>query len=196
MSYQQLALHKLRAHKQKDPIRLCVPVTLCLVCSREFHTRERMFNHVKYKSSVCRNNLLIRGPLISEEKADSLDQAVSTNVQLQCSGHRRHHVLEPSCRLQGPLHRVLLVGESLSDHHPLGRGHNLHWVRLCHIFRSFLLRCVKSRRVTYTCTRCSFFAPFRFDAQEAPCHIRVARFPFHFALMYGLQDRKCFFIQV
>ena len=125
MSVQQLSLHEFRVHGLKDQIYLCVPETHCTVCLREFHTRERILNHVKYRSYTCRYNLLIRGPVLSQDEADALDNAAtSNNIKLQLSGFRRHYVSSPSFRLQGPLAPIILPSGEYSHHHPLGRGHN------------------------------------------------------------------------
>ena len=95
------------------------------MCLKEFWTRERVLNHIKYRSKVCRLNLHLRGPCLSEQEADALDFAcASSNVDLYRQGRRRHHVSKPSIRLPGPLLAVVLPEDLLSEHHPLGVGRN------------------------------------------------------------------------
>ena len=74
--------------------------------------------------TVCHNNLLIRGPILSEEEARALDDACKArNRQLHATGRRRHHVNAPSFYLPGPLLPILLPPGTSSAHHPLGIGH-------------------------------------------------------------------------
>ena len=105
---------------------ICVAMfhTYCLVCLREFGQRELCLNHVRYHSMVCRNNLLIRGPCLSKEEADALDnECKPRNRHLHATGRRRHYAETPSFYLEGPLLPILLAPEQISAHHPLGRGH-------------------------------------------------------------------------
>ena len=81
-------------------------------------------NRVCYRSKVCRSNLLMRGPSLSEALATSLnDSCKAVNAQLHAQGRRRHHVADPSVLLSGPLLPVLLAEGQYSAHHPLGIGH-------------------------------------------------------------------------
>ena len=99
-----------------------VPFTYCVICLREFWSRERCLNHVK-KSKVCKFNLLMQEPLLSQEQADSLDQECSArNGQLHAAGRRRHATDLSAIRLQGPLLPILLSESMVSPHHPLGGG--------------------------------------------------------------------------
>jgi len=126
-SQQQLALHRFRTHGYKDPVRMSAPFTFCLVCLREFHTRERVLNHLRYRSKTCKYNLMLKAPFLTEAEADSLDEECKeANVSLQHKGCRRHLAAQPSFRLQGPLLPIILAPDSKeSCHHPLGFGHNL-----------------------------------------------------------------------
>ena len=71
-SYQAHCLHSFSKHGFKSLLRKYVLLTHCLVCLREFHTRENCLNHIRYRSKICRSNLLMRGPwvLISHVCAD------------------------------------------------------------------------------------------------------------------------------
>ena len=41
----------------------------------EFWTREGVLTHIRYRSNVCRQNLLIHGTIIDEVESDSLDKS-------------------------------------------------------------------------------------------------------------------------
>ena len=123
-SEQSLALHKFKAHGEKNQMRRYVASTFCPVCLRQFWSRERVVNHIRYRSLVCKANLLLLGPCLSVEDADKLDEIENgANLSLQKKGRRRHHADLPVIRLQGPLRTVFAIGRE-SDHHALGRGHN------------------------------------------------------------------------
>ena len=123
-STQAHSVHMFRAHDVKSNLRRYVPFTYCTVCLREFGQRETCLNHVRYRSKVCRSNLLLRGPLLSCAEAQTLDEEChARNRALHSAGRRRHHVESPSFVLPGPLLPVLLAPGEYSAHHPLGRGH-------------------------------------------------------------------------
>ena len=123
-SHQAHTVHMFLKHGIKSDMRRYVPHTYCLVCLRDFGQRELCFNHVRYRSKVCYNNLLIRGPSLSKDEADALDNACKPrNRELHAAGRRRHHVETPSFYLPGPLLPILLAPGQYSAHHPLGRGH-------------------------------------------------------------------------
>jgi hypothetical protein len=52
-SLQQPNLHMFKAHGVRNPLRVYVSTTHCCVCLKEFHTRERALNHVRYRSATC-----------------------------------------------------------------------------------------------------------------------------------------------
>jgi len=124
-SEQSYALHQYKAHGIKNQMRRFIAGTFCPVCLRQFWTRERVVNHVRYRSFVCKANLLILGPCLSVEEADALDVFENgANLSLQRKGRRRHHAELPVVRLQGPLRTVFALPGCHSEHHALGRGHN------------------------------------------------------------------------
>jgi len=124
-SLQQLNLHMFKAHQVRNLMRLYVRGTHCEVCLKEFHSRERALNHVRYRSAACRANLLFRGPVLSDDEASTLEgHERERNVALARAGKRRHHASTPAVQLQGPLLPILLLGDGLGNHHPLGIGHS------------------------------------------------------------------------
>ena len=123
-SEQSRSLHLFKAHGVKNQMRQYVEGTFCPVCLRQFWTRERVVNHIRYRSQVCKVNLLLAGPCLSVDEADNLDVVeYGANLNLQKKGRRRHHADLPVIRLQGPLRTVFAIGRE-SNHHALGRGHN------------------------------------------------------------------------
>jgi hypothetical protein len=123
-SNQQHALHMFKAHRIKNPIRLYISTNHCTVCLKMFHTRERVLNHLRYRSHICRSNLLLKDPVLSVEEADILDTEVAeSNRKLQATGKRRHTKCYPCYQISGPIIPPLGV-IAPSCHHPLGRGHN------------------------------------------------------------------------
>ena len=106
-------------------MRMYVATTHCTVCLKEFHTRERALNHVRYRSAVCRANLLLRGPLILETELSCVEELEKLqNSALARAGKRRHHVCKPAVQLSGPLLPIVTVVEVRGNHHPLGIGHS------------------------------------------------------------------------
>ena len=126
MSSQAHAVHNFTKHGIKCGFRNYVPFTHCLVCMREFWSRERCLNHVK-KSKVCKYNLILRGPCLTQDEADVLDQNERMrNRQLHLVGRRRHAVDNAAVRLPGPLEPIILLESQVSTHHPLGCGQRHH----------------------------------------------------------------------
>ena len=122
---QQLNLHMFKVHHVRNPFRCYISLTHCTVCLKEFHTRERAVNHVRYRSAVCRANLLLRGPSLTEGEASALEETEkSQNRDLARAGKRRHHAGNPAIQLQGPLLPIVLSSGVDGSHHPLGPGHS------------------------------------------------------------------------
>jgi len=91
----------------------------------EFHTRERIVNHIRYRSSVCRTNLMMRPPILSIEQANLLDADASGQLAVLRQARRRRHAVDIPCfRLVGPLPPVVIDPDCSSSHHALGRGRN------------------------------------------------------------------------
>ena len=130
-SLQMMTLHASEAHGVKNIYRQYVgPNWHCLVCMKMFWRRERVVNHIRYHSKVCRNHLLTKPPRLpyTSEQADAFDSGVAKdNRDLHHKGCRRHKAVLPCMQLQGPLlHITTLRPGTESSHHPLGRGHN-YW---------------------------------------------------------------------
>jgi len=123
-SPQALAAHRSRVHGAKSIWRRYVRSEVhCLVCLRLFWTRERVINHIRYRSEVCRHEYAVDPPPLSCAEADELDLAESAaNRDLSHRGSRRHKAVKPCIQMFGPL-LPLRVGPAVnSRHHPLGRG--------------------------------------------------------------------------
>jgi len=103
-TYQQLQLHIKTVHKFSNPIALYIDTTYCHICLTEFHTRECILNHLRYRSHACRAALLLRGPVLTISEADELSLSLrEANRKLHANARRRHHKDAPSYRLEGPL---------------------------------------------------------------------------------------------
>ena len=103
-SLQQLSLHMFMSHGMKSHIRLYIKTTYCSVCLKEFHSRERVLDHIRYRSAVCRANLMLRGPVLTEVEAATIDEeSREEHRTLAHACRRRHHVHCPAIQLPGPL---------------------------------------------------------------------------------------------
>ena len=109
---QQLSLHSFKSHGIKDPIRLYVRTNVCPVCLKGFSTRERILEHVRRGRTPCKRQLLLMGPIMSEDQADELEHSLKVFYRdLHHKGKRRHvadapweHALgPPTPRLAGPV---------------------------------------------------------------------------------------------
>ena len=98
----------------------------CPVCLKLFWTRARLLNHLKYRSKVCKLNLVLRGTRVSEDEARIQDSAVAEdNASLYNRGRRNHFACDPVLQLCGPVHPIILPDElNIGCHHRLGFGHN------------------------------------------------------------------------
>ncbi len=124
---QKFALHKFKHHKIKDCVRCYVPehVAHCCVCLPMFHSRERLLNHLRYRSSVCKINLILAGDAISNQDADAIDEKLQPHyADLQRRGFRRYRGRRPAFRLPGPLPYAVIEPGTESAHHVLGRVRN------------------------------------------------------------------------
>ncbi len=102
-SNQQLELHLFKHHGIKNPIRLFVDGTRCPICLNEFWVREVYLNHVKRGRTPCRRQLVMRGPVLSAERADEIDLELKAYYCKQSRrGLRRHAVEHPCIRVAGP----------------------------------------------------------------------------------------------
>ena len=126
---QKLSLHRFKAHNAKNHWRLFVyRHTHCSVCMKQFHNRERLINHIRYRSKPCRYNYQLRGYICNEAQACEVDLEESrANAALYSAGKRRHTAQEPVVQLAGPILTIFDPGEHISSaHHHLGKGHNYY----------------------------------------------------------------------
>jgi len=126
-TFQELCLHQFKSHGARNVWRQYVGYHVhCAVCLKHFWTRERLINHLRYRSKICKQNMILRGPACDEATACIIDECQrQDNVDLYSKGRRRHFVEEPVVRLQGPMLPVILPeGIKLSKHHALGFGQN------------------------------------------------------------------------
>lgn len=123
-SHQAHAVHLASKHAIKCKFRRFVDGPVCRIRLKNFGTRVRCINHAK-KCLVCKMNLLIRGPVISQAEADELNAAeCQRNVKLYAAGRRSHHAEVPCIQGCGPL--LPIIASQPSSHHALGVGHNFY----------------------------------------------------------------------
>ena len=127
-SIQQMAVHKFRAHGIKDPIRRFVfQNNTCPVCMKYFHNRERLTNHLRYRSHVCRINVPLSGPLFTSAYSDAIDVELGAEVKaLHARCLRRHTTLEPVVVVPGLRLPVIIDPANFSKHRPLGNSHQYY----------------------------------------------------------------------
>ena len=123
-THQSLMLHLFKVHNIRNVIQRCVGMeTHCIVCLKMFRTRERVVNHVRYRSKPCRDWHLKYEPYFSQEQADGFDaDCMEFNRTLQAKCYRGHKAATPCVQLCGPLVPIDVLASSW--HHFLGRGHN------------------------------------------------------------------------
>ena len=125
MSKQKCALHQFKVHGIRSIERRYIVDDSCPICLVKFWSRTRVLNHLKYRSKICQENLLIRPPLISEEEASILDEAERAAIAARAKkGLKPAHAAKPCVQMFGPLVQVVSDPSTASGHHPLGRGRN------------------------------------------------------------------------
>jgi len=78
--------------------------THCHMCLKEFHTRECLLNHLRYRAPACRTVVLMIGPIMSPEEAVCAAQKqASYNRNLYANAKKRYHKDKPCTQLCGPL---------------------------------------------------------------------------------------------
>ena len=122
-TYQKLAVHRKVKHGQRDPVNALVDSVFCPICLLYFHDRICLLNHLKYRSTVCRLNLLADGPLVSPERSDELDGACrELRRSRYAASLRAHAATVPAFRLQGPLPLPISYVAPVGRCHILGNG--------------------------------------------------------------------------
>ena len=124
-SHQSLCVHQCKAHGIKNICRRYVGSEIhCVVCMKLFWNRERVVNHVRYRSKICRDWHFQFPPYYTQGQADEFDDAeAKPNRDLHHVGSRRHKASRPCIQLAGPLVPIVVTDGTFSKHHPLGRGH-------------------------------------------------------------------------
>jgi hypothetical protein len=133
-SFQKFKVHSQSAHGLKDSLSLCVDGPTCPVCLLFMFNRVRVLEHLRYKSEVCRLNIISRGPIITRCEAEELDFSFRPSARLLAAkGYRRHSAINPvsglkelAFRVPGPLPRVAVSPSMVSSHHSLGYGRNYY----------------------------------------------------------------------
>ena len=118
-------MHRKVNHGYRDPINALVDSVLCRICLLHIHDCIRLFNDIKYRSHICRLNLLIVGPTVSIERSDELDLACHGLRRTRfVTGLRAYAAVWPVFCLQGPLlpAPLLSVLPLLRRIHVLGNG--------------------------------------------------------------------------
>jgi hypothetical protein len=127
LSHQRMTSHRARTHGFLHPHEIFIAdgLTHCEVCMVSFHTRARVLTHVG-KSQVCRCNLLLRGPRVTEERARVLATEELSNRRLLRmrgnAGPAGHRAV--SC--PGPFAPILTTMAVTGNQHPMGIGHKRH----------------------------------------------------------------------
>ncbi len=106
-----------------DPIHTYIDTVHCPICMLYFHNRTRVLNHIEYRSNICRMNILLRGPCLSNDQARHLDMSQrEANRALYAKGLRSRSAVDPVFRLSGPITHILIDPDNYSNHHSLGIG--------------------------------------------------------------------------
>jgi hypothetical protein len=123
-TFQKLQLHLWKVHKVRNPIGKYINTTHCAICMKEFWTRDRLLNHLKYRSKVCMSNIfLLLSPVLSDDLEMKYNEEARVNAaKLASQGKRRHHACLPCVQLVGPLPMVMCTDLAGGKHHPLGVG--------------------------------------------------------------------------
>ncbi len=120
-----MALHRRIVHDFIDPIHVHIHTVHCPACRLYFHNRVRVLNHLEYRSKVCRLSLLLQGPCISKDEAQSLDvDCREGKRKLYALGLRTHAATNPVFRLTGPIPLPPFFTGGYGNVHILGLGRN------------------------------------------------------------------------
>ena len=106
-THQKCAVHAHREHGHTRLIRRRIQSTTCPCCLQDFHTRERVLNHLAEKSERCRAMVLATQPELAPEVVQALDQTEAIRLRAaRRAGWRRSHAAVPAVRVAGPLTAV------------------------------------------------------------------------------------------
>ncbi len=109
--------------KTQDIIRTKFRGTSCPSCLLEFHSRYRLYAHLKYGSQACSKFALAQPAILSHQQAEDLDALDRMHHrQLRKAGRRINFAASPALRLPGPpLYNPYIFKPSA--HHHMGVGH-------------------------------------------------------------------------
>ena len=103
-SWHALRCHAWRAHGIKKPIRQYVVGSLCAVCMREFHTRDRLLQHLAYDTRNCRDFIFDNWSPLSEDELHTAEtESTKANIRARATGQSTHTAFLPSFRVPGPI---------------------------------------------------------------------------------------------
>mmetsp|Transcript_28774 Transcript_28774/g.51244 ORF Transcript_28774/g.51244 Transcript_28774/m.51244 type:complete len:139 (-) Transcript_28774:48-464(-) len=120
-------LHMNRKHQWQHEAYKYAPGTFCACCLLEFHSRNRVLQHLMYKSPTCLANLKLRGPLVTSEELQVLNQqARLEEAELRKAGLRRSKAKLLVIRLSGPVWPIINFNEESAAMHPRGRSYRWH----------------------------------------------------------------------
>ena len=81
ITLQKLALHRFRIHKYKIKARWFAPVTHCLWCLKQFHTRRRVISHLQYAGTGCLSMLEGTMEQLTNEEVQQLDEEDAARIR-------------------------------------------------------------------------------------------------------------------
>ena len=101
---QVLAAHRWTKHGTMRPTREYVDGTHCVVCMLEFHTRDRLVQHLERSSPQCGAYTMNTLPKLPADEVFRLNRDAAIHIkQLKGAGRCRVHALLPCFRVPGPL---------------------------------------------------------------------------------------------
>ena len=98
------ASHQFKIHGKRSAWRKYLHDTFCPACLVQFHTRERLLQHVAHNRPACGELILRTIDPMSEEQAEYLDsQALILTRSRRKSGRYTEFAEVPCFRMSGPL---------------------------------------------------------------------------------------------
>ena len=101
---QALAVHRTRKHKLCHVSHFYVSGTVCPTCLIQFHSRFRVLEHLRDRSSICLDHLMKADPILSLEETQILDKTIPLESK-SIKGKKRidcYRVAGPLCDLPFP----------------------------------------------------------------------------------------------
>ena len=126
-----LSCHEVAGHGVFTEVSRCINTPWCSVCGFRFETIVCASAHVQDKSPLCKLNLLLRGPFLTDEQHVDVLAAIATSRTKNIrSGVHKHKISKLCVRMFGP-HRGVVdhdgtVVKASRKGHPLGNNRQLH----------------------------------------------------------------------